>query len=237
MERTASLLFTTHLRSSLGELITGVVHRVSAFLLSRRGKIATELGHGAEEGAAHRSDLAQAVAREVTAVLADLWECSQRLEGSPPVPREINQVVRQAIETARAAWEKRPRWQKGSLELTFEPSAEPLMAEISTTLVGALAHAIENAVEGMPKGGRIHIRTARENGHALISLGERGARMIGEGALPSSGSRHLRLDLAIVRAFATRHGGEATVSRGSAGEITLVLRLPTTQVRMVTADV
>ncbi len=231
MESTASTLFTAHLRSSLGEVMAGVVRRVWPLRLSRPRKIAAELGQGGERGGADRNDLARAVAREVTAGLTDLWEYSQRLEGSPPVPLEINQVVRQAIETATSAWEERPRRQKGGVEITFKPSAEPLVAEISTTLVGALTHAIEHAVKAMPQGGRIHIRTARENGHVVIALEETGARTIGEGALPPGGSRHLRLDLAVVRAFATRHRGEATLSQGSTGETTLFLRLPTTEVR------
>lgn len=213
----------------------GVVHRLSALLLPRPNLLQSPFRRGVEEGP-DRNSLAQAVAREVTAVLADLWECAERLEGNPPVPIEINQIVRQAIEIARDSWEKRPRWQKGSIEVTFEPAAEPLVSEASMALVSVLVHTIENAVEVLQEGGQIHIRTARENGHVLISVGEIGAGAAGE--LPeeptpriysSSGNRPLGLGLAVVRAFATRHRGEATLSKGSAGGTTLVLRLPAAQ--------
>ncbi len=214
----------------------GVVHRVTALLPPRPNMLTSPFRHGVEEGP-DRNSLAQAVAREVTAVLADLWECAERLEGSPPAPIEINQIVRQAIEIARDSWEKRPRWQKGSIELTFEPSAEPLVSEISMAFIGVLVHAIENAVEAMQDGGQIHIRTARENGHVVISVGETGAGAAGglpEERTPpmysSNGDRPLGLGLAVVRAFATRHRGGATLSASEDGGTTLVLRLPEVKV-------
>ncbi len=222
MERTAYALFTRYLGASLQEMIMGVVHRVSAVLPSRPNVLTSPFRHGVEEGP-DRNSLAQAVAREVTAVLADLWECAERLEGSPPIPIEINPIVRQAIEIARDSWEKRPRWQKGSIELTFEPSAEPLVAEISMAFVGVLVHTIENAVEAMEERGQIHIRTARENGHVVISIGT-------PPMYSSHRNRPLGLGLAVVRAFATRHGGGATLSAGEDGGTTLVLRLPEVKV-------
>jgi signal transduction histidine kinase len=60
------------------------------------------------------------------------------------------------------------------IEVRFDPSSPPVVVQGSLVLVGALLHAIESAVESMPDGGEIRIRTGREDGHAVISVEDAG---------------------------------------------------------------
>src|SRR3990170_5025664 len=99
MARTAYALLADILRSSLDEMITGVMHRVATFLPARPNRSRVALSGG--EAVPDRKELAEAVAREVTAALSNLRECAQLMQDNPPQPRDVNEVVRQAIEIAR----------------------------------------------------------------------------------------------------------------------------------------
>jgi signal transduction histidine kinase len=88
----------------------------------------------------------------------------------------------------------------------------------------------------MPDGGRIHVRTARENDYVLISVADAGPGLAEEvrreafaPLFSTKGGRHLGLGLSMARAFVVRHGGEVTLDSGQAGGTILSVRLPVTR--------
>jgi len=233
LERAAGELLTAHPRTILQQALTGIAQLVSSRLPKRLEAMVGDLGGAVSEDGPTWRQLADFVARELTAVLAELGEATGRSEDDVPTPLEINQLVRRAVDIARTKWEQRRRHQGVAVDLRFEPSGEPLVVETSLALVGAVLHAIENAMEAIPEGGRVHVRTHRDDGHVVISVADTGPGVAEEfhqkAFAPFSstkGRHHLGLGLSVVRAFATRHGGEATLSSGDAGGTTLVLRLP-----------
>ncbi len=232
--RAAYELFTTHHRAVLREVFAGS-RDIVAPLLAARLQHAGEEPVGALGGSASWVELATAIADEIAERLADILGSRGRSEEIGPL--ELNQIVRWALEITKTKWREGPRRDGVSLELHFEPSAEPLLAETSVALVGALVHAIDNAVEALPEGGRIRVRTERDDGHAVISVEDSGPGVAEEfrqqafnPLFSTKGEHHLGLGLSVVRAFATRHGAEATLSSGEGGGTTLVLRIPTTRV-------
>lgn len=231
MERTAHALFADVLRSSLYEMMAGVVHRV-ATVLPARANGSRVTGSGAE-ALPDRKELAQTVARDVTATLSNLWQCAGLIQDRPPQPRDVNEIVRQAIEMTRNIWERTPRDRKDSVELVFDPLSEPVMATTSIALLGVMVHALQGVLAAPLRGGRIHIRTMQDNDHVLIVVratasgtGDASRKRVSAYPLSTAQGLYLQLGFTILRAFAIRHGGEATLLSDDAGGVVLTLRLP-----------
>jgi signal transduction histidine kinase len=92
-------------------------------------------------------------------------------------------------------------------------------------------HAIESAVDAMPAGGEIRVRTGRENGHAVISVEDSGIERAG--GADSASLTHFSLKdpgtvLSLVRSIVEPYGGRATLLSREAPGSALVLYLPAT---------
>ena len=120
-----------------------------------------------------RPDLVTAVVAEVVAAFADLWEPNGHSE-SATMSLDVNDIVGRALRIAKTSLDGLSRRRGVTIVVRFDPSSQPVLIQGSLVLVGALVHAIESAVEAMPDGGEIWIRTSRENGHAVISVEDTG---------------------------------------------------------------
>ena len=219
--RAAWELLTSHQRTVLHEAVAGIGRLVSARLNEMKNQAAT----GADQV------LPDVVARELDHLLADVLAATSP-EAMSQAPVEINGLVRRTLEIARAKWEESPVTHRPGVTVRFQPTAEPLMVHASVGLIGAVLHAISNAMEAVADRGEIEVRTARDNGHVVVSVTDNGSGVpptLGETAfapfVTTKGASHLGLGLAIVRALAVSHGGDAVLSSGETGT-QLLLRLP-----------
>jgi len=219
-------------RAGLREALKGIDRLVATLLPDRVQRLVTELHGSAPTGTMEWGALAEAVTREVAAVL-------DGLRGDGPVTAassqevDLNSLVRRVTSMARTSLELPTGPHHGTVQLNLELSREPLLARTSPELVVALVHAIENAVEAMPEGGEIRVRTARDNGHALISVQDSGPGVVAlEDAfaplVSTKGKPHMGLGLSVVRSVVNQHGGTASLVSPAEGGALLQIRLPLT---------
>jgi Histidine kinase-, DNA gyrase B-, and HSP90-like ATPase len=235
--RAAWELLTTHQHAVLQQTLAGVVGFVAARLSPRLERVLVDLlgrGDGLRDGA--DPELVRPLVEEVTTLLQELRDTVASPVASAIRPVEVNGLVRRAVEIARIKWQEGSLQHGAPVELRFEPAAEPLLVETSIALVGPLVNAIEHAAEAIPGGGRIHVRTGRDNGYVVISVEDNGvgvpAHLQDEPFAPTlsaPGPPHLRLGLSVFHAFAAQHGGEARLASGELGGTALTLRLPATR--------
>ncbi len=223
-------------RAAVREAVKGIDRLVATFLPDRVQRLVMELSGAASTGTLGWGVLADAVAHEVAAVLEGLrgedwaahtskWEV------------DLNTLVRRVTSMARTSLERPADPRSGPVQLSLELASEPLVARTSPELVAALVHAIENAVEAMPEGGEIHVRTVREDGHALISVQDSGSDVIAveDAFVPlvsTKGKPHLGLGLAVIRSVVSEHGGTTALLSREGGGALLQIRLPLTGGRM-----
>ncbi len=147
---------------------------------------------------------------------------------------DLNDVVQRAIEQSRAKWRDEPAAKGVRIELITHFGAHAPIMGLETELLEALMQLIANAVDAMPRGGTLTIRTGIEGGRGFISVADTGQgmpdqvkRRAFEPFFSTRGETGLGLGLSVVYGVMARHGGEAVLESDEGKGATVTLRMPT----------
>lgn len=223
-------VLTTYRNALLEQMLTGIERL--AFACGTDLEAGRSVEHGAG-GVGAPLESREWAPRELPLLLSALRAPTEEREGRAPSV-DVNRLVELALDVTRLAWGSAADRPGVSLQFEFERGPEPLLAAVSPAMVAALLHVIQNAVEAMPSGGQVRVRTERDNGHVVISVIDTGVGIAEEHRtaafeplFSTKGPAHLGLGLSVARALAERHGGEMVLGTEVAGVgARCVLRLP-----------
>jgi signal transduction histidine kinase/CheY-like chemotaxis protein len=146
---------------------------------------------------------------------------------------DLNDVVQRAIEQTRTKWRDEPAAKGVRIELITRFGAHAPVLGVETELLEALTQLIVNAVDAMPRGGTITVRTASEGGLGLMAVSDSGTgmddnvkRRAFEPFFSTRGETGLGLGLSVVYGIMVRHSGDAAVESEVGKGTTVTLRLP-----------
>jgi signal transduction histidine kinase/integral membrane sensor domain MASE1/CheY-like chemotaxis protein len=186
---------------------------------------------------AHAVEVIERNARLQAQLINDLLDVSRIIAGKLEMDRyalDLVPVVQEAVEAIRGDVEAKTL----VLEVALDPGTGEVLGD-PRRLQQVVANVLSNAVKFTPRGGRIEVRLAREEGHARLSVIDSGEG-IDPQVLPhvfepfqqadSTTTRThqgLGLGLAIVRQLVDAHGGRARAeSAGRGTGATFVVELP-----------
>jgi PAS domain S-box-containing protein len=154
----------------------------------------------------------------------------------------MNDLVRQVLDLTRARWSDMPQ-QRGTvitLQLALDPNL-PVVAGIESELREALINLVFNAVDAMPDGGTLTVRTFQARGTANhrsspqvhveitdtgIGMDEKTRRRCLEPFFTTKGPRGTGLGLAMVYGVMQRHAGEIDIDSEVGVGTTVRTRFP-----------
>jgi len=178
------------------------------------------------DAARRASDLASRIQRAVT--------------GSPegdPVPVLLSEVIEGSIAATRPRWKDLAESEGRHIEIDAALHAvRPVSGRVSE-LDEILTNLIFNAVDAMPEGGQIHIRTWDEEEWGCLSVSDTGIgmdsetqRRLGDPFFTTKGDTGHGLGLAVCYRLVAHMAGRIEVESTLGEGTTFVLRLPTTHV-------
>jgi two-component system, NtrC family, nitrogen regulation sensor histidine kinase NtrY len=151
-----------------------------------------------------------------------------------PQPRlermQVNEVVRGVMKLFQAQMEA-PGCAKISCDLQLDPHLEPVAADCEL-LHRAISNLVLNAVEAMPQGGALTLRTRNEDNKVLIEVSDTGSGLTPEECeriftpYYTSKQRGTGLGLAIVQSIVSDHGGRIHVQSQLGRGTTFAIELP-----------
>lgn len=227
---------------ALGQMAAGIVHDVNNSLSPILGY--TELLLLGQEpfsnATKHRLDTIRTAAQDISQIVARMREFYRPREPDQKLlPVGLNRVADQVVELTRPRWKDMPEKRGLQIEIRKEFQADlPPVLGVESEIREALTNLILNAVDAMPQGGTITLRTSlyrRTNGltrpeeaasvrtlsatvYAVVEIADTGTGMTEEVRrrclepfFSTKGERGTGLGLAMVFGVMQRHDGEIHV--------------------------
>jgi nitrogen fixation/metabolism regulation signal transduction histidine kinase len=148
---------------------------------------------------------------------------------------QVNDVIRGVRQLFQAQlqgqMEEDARRSKISCELQLDPHLEPVAAD-AELLHRAISNLVLNAMDAMPQGGVLALRTRNEDGKVLIEVADTGLGLMPEECeriftpYYTSKEHGTGLGLAIVQSVVSDHGGRIRVHSEPGRGSTFVIELP-----------
>jgi signal transduction histidine kinase/CheY-like chemotaxis protein len=146
---------------------------------------------------------------------------------------DLNALVRQTVELTRHRWEGANPARENGIEVEIGTEATAWVSGSAAELREVLTNLIFNAVDAMPNGGRLTIRTRSTATDVLLTVTDTGIGMsdpvrkrIFEPFFTTKGERGNGLGLSVTFGIIQRYGGEINVDSVAGKGSTFVVRLP-----------
>ena len=228
---------------ALGQMASGIAHDINNAISPVALYTENLLEHErnlSERGREHLATIARAI-DDVAATVTHMREFYRQREPQLVLlPVQLNALIPQVIELTRARWSDMPLQRGVVIKVETELAPDlPNMMGVESEVREALTNLIFNAVDAMPDGGALVVRTranaARDRGlrYASVEVIDSGTGMDDETRrrclepfYTTKGERGTGLGLAMVYGMTQRHGAdieiESLVGRGT----TVRLRFP-----------
>ncbi len=204
----------------LGQMASGIAHDINNAIspITLYTDLLLDKGSGLDERARKYLGTIQQAASDVAETVARMREFyRQRETQSELLAVTVNDLVSEVMELTRARWQTMPQQRGMVIDLNLELAAElPAVKGIKSEIREALINLVFNAVDAMPSGGTLTLRTRLGAGqHVLIEVVDTGVgmdeqtrRRCLEPFFTTKGERGTGLGLAMVYGVMQRHGGE-----------------------------
>jgi signal transduction histidine kinase/CheY-like chemotaxis protein/HAMP domain-containing protein len=232
---------------ALGQMASGIAHDINNALspvsLYTESLLETE-PNLSPRARGYLETILRAV-EDVAQTVARMREFYRKRESQLTLgPVDVNQLAQQVLDLTRARWSDMPL-QKGHVihtRVEFAPTLPPVMG-VESEIREALTNLVFNAVDAMPEGGTLTLRTRltdigdTRNGGVAIEVADDGAgmdeetrRRCMEPFFTTKGERGTGLGLAMVFGMVQRHSAELEIDSapGKGTAARLVFTLPAT---------
>jgi GAF domain-containing protein len=212
------LVRTEKLRA-LGEMASGVAHDFNNLLASILGRAQLLLERIQDVKLRQWLKVIERAAMDGARTVRRLQDFTGIRRDQPAVEVDLNQVVQQVLETTESIWRQDRR--RSGVEIQVETDlAEglPPVAGDPAELREAFTNLVLNAVDAMPKGGTLTLRTRLADGQVQVEVGDTGTGIpehvrekIFDPFFTTKGPKGTGLGLSMAYGILQRHHGRITV--------------------------
>jgi len=226
---------------ALGEMASGIAHDINNAIspIPLYAGLIEGKPHLDEQTKAYLSTIKTAV-RDVEETVGRMRQFYRKREDEKFLPVDVNPAVRQAIELTRPRWRDVPQEQGITivLDTDFQDNLPTVMGN-EGEIRQAVTNLVLNAVDAMPVGGTLTLRTLQGHDpspHVIVEVIDTGIGM-GEEILErafepffsTKGARGSGMGLASVYGTMQRHGGDVQVASAPGRGTTMRLIFPMQQ--------
>ena len=232
---------------ALGQIASGIAHDINNALSPAALYAQSMLQHDTSLNERSREQLAviqraiDDVSRTVQRMRAFYLPSGQELTLTPV---DVNDLLTQVIELTRARWSNIPQERGVVISVTSDLAPNlPKILGAENEVRDALTNLLLNAVDSMPEGGAITLRTRTRGNHVIVEVEDTGIGMSEttrsrclEPFFTTKGERGTGLGLTMVFGMVQRHGGELDIDSELGSGTTMRLTFPSAPTGMSAGD-
>jgi signal transduction histidine kinase/CheY-like chemotaxis protein len=220
---------------AVGELAAGAAHHLNNLLAVVLGRIQIAMRRIPTPELARDLRPAEQAVIDGADVVKRLSRFSRGHLESTIVPTDLNELVEDVVEMTRPRWQNELQARGVRVELALELGPLPPAAADPPSIREVLVNLLLNAIDALPSGGRVVIRTwASEAGvHCAVAdngpgMSEEVRRRAFEPFFTTKGVRATGLGLSVNYGILQRHGGDLGIDTEPGRGCTITFRLPAT---------
>ena len=232
------LVRTEKLRA-LGEMASGVAHDFNNVLASILGRAQLLLERIQDVKLRQWLKVIERAAMDGARTVRRLQDFTGIRRDQPAVAVDLNQIIQQVLETTESIWRQESRRRGIEIEVVADLAGSlPKVAADPAELREAFTNLVLNAVDAMPKGGKLMLRTSVAEGQGtgrevrveVIDTGtgipEQIRQKIFDPFFTTKGPKGTGLGLSMAYGILARHGGRITVESEEGRGTTFRLTFP-----------
>ncbi len=217
----------------IGEMASGVAHDFNNLLAVILHRSELSLLADLPDGARRSLETINRAALDGVATVRRIQEYSRVRRDLEERPTDLTDILEAAIDLARHKWRDAPLRVGATIRVQTDLATLPPVLGNASELREVFVNLIFNAVDAMPGGGAITIRTAVSDDQAVVEVSDTGAGMtkelqerIFDPFFTTKGESGSGLGLSVSQGIIDRHGGEMSVASTVGEGTTFTLRLP-----------
>jgi len=219
---------------AVGELAAGAAHHLNNLMAVVLGRTQLLLHKNRVPEMAPALRTIERAVGDAADTVRRIQAFSRAQRGGTASELDLNETVRESIDFTRARWEHEAQVRGAGVEMVFEAGEVPPVLGRKAEVRDVLTNLILNAVDALPSGGRVHIRSWGEPGRAVVSVCDSGVGMSPEVRnrafepfFTTKGVQRLGLGLAVAYGLVTSHGGQISLEAGEGQGTTVTFWIPT----------
>jgi signal transduction histidine kinase/CheY-like chemotaxis protein len=231
---------------ALGQMASGIAHDINNAIspVALYTESLLEKEPGLSDRARGYLEIIQRAIGDVAETVGRMREFYRQREPQVLVPVQLNLLIQQVVDLTRVRWNDMPQERGTVINLKSELESDlPSVLGIESEIRDALVNLVFNAIDAMPDGGALALRTKTDNMaersdgatgttvHVEVSdtgmgMDESTRRRCLEPFFTTKGDRGTGLGLAMVYGIVERHGGEIDITSAPGAGTTIRLSLP-----------
>ena len=252
LQRTQQHIIQQERLGALGQMASGIAHDFNNALSPILGFSELLLARPEDREDQNKLllylDLMHSAAGDAANVVARLKDFYRtREEGEVMVPVDLNQVVERVISLTQPRWKDQAQAQGLTVRVKTQLQPIPEIAGNEAELREMLTNLIFNAVDAMPRGGRICLKTGTEGSSVTLEVSDNGIGMTEEVRqrclepfFTTKGEQGTGLGLGMVYGIVQRHEGLLQLESEPGTGTTFTIRFPILRARTednITAEI
>jgi signal transduction histidine kinase len=218
---------------SLAEMASGVAHDFNNALASILGNTQLLLFTVQDEELKETLKTIEKVAKDSAQTVRRLQDFTRKRAHQELFKVDVNSIIRDSIEITKPKWKDETQRKGGHIEIVSSLEEAPPVSGNTSELREVMTNVIFNAIEAMPKGGKIEIRTFQEGKEVFIQISDSGMgiaedvrKKIFEPFFTTKPFTNTGLGLSMSYGIIKRFGGEIEVESKVGHGTTFTIILP-----------
>jgi len=222
--------------SALGVMTSGIAHDFNNMLTTIIGRAQLALDEIKDGKARYSLELIKQAGLDAAGMVRRLQDFARVRADHASDVIDLNEVFKNALEMIKPRLDEQWETLGSSIEVFFNPGKVGPIEGSATELKESLVNILINAIDAMPHGGKLTVKSKQDGDFAVVSISDTGVGMTTEVKrrafdpfFTTKGSQGLGMGLSVVYGAIKRHKGQVSISSKPQKGCTFTIRIPVTQ--------